>query len=79
MKKLFITATTLVLLSTASFAEKPTESTAKMEEMRHSFMVMTDQMMDSQMEMLKMQEQMLTNYKKLLKQMMENESNSHSG
>jgi hypothetical protein len=79
MKKLFLTATTLVLLTSVSFAETPTENRAKMEEMRHSFMVMTDQMMDSQMEMLKQQEQMLTNYKKLLKQMMENESSSHSG
>lgn len=78
MKKLFITATTLVLLSTASFAEKPTESTERMDAMRHSFMVMTQQLMDSQMEMLKTQETMLTNYQKLLKQMMENESSSHS-
>jgi hypothetical protein len=79
MKKLLLTATTLAMLSTAVLAEKPTESTAKMEEMRHSFMVMTQQLMDTQMQVLKSQEEMLTNYQKLLKQMMENESSSHSG
>jgi hypothetical protein len=35
------------------------------------------QMNESHMEMLKMQEAMLTNYQKLLKTMMENELNSH--
>ncbi len=78
MKKLFIAATTLALLSTASLADQNTENENKMMEMRHSFMVMTDQMMDSQMEMLKQQETMLTNYKKLLKQMMENDMGSHN-
>ena len=71
MKKLFITAATLTMLSTASFADQGTENEARMMEMRHSFMMMTDQMMDSQMEMLKQQETMLVNYKKMLKRMME--------
>ena len=75
MKKLFIAATTFVLLSTASFAETPTENRDKMEAMHHHFMMMTQKMMNSEMAMLKKQEAMLTNYQKLLKQMMENETN----
>ena len=77
MKKFFITAATLVLLSTASFADQNTENANKMAEMRHQFLTMTDQMMTDQMSMLKMQENMLTNYQRLLKQMMENESGAH--
>ena len=76
MKKLLITATTLVLLSTASFAGKPTESDLKMEEMRHAFMMKTQKMMNDEMAMIKKQEAMLSNYQKLLKQMMDNESSS---
>lgn len=76
MKKLFITGATLVLLSTASFADQNTENANKMDEMRKQFFMMTDQMMDDQMSMLKMQETMLTNYQKLLKQMMENDTGS---
>jgi hypothetical protein len=78
MKKMLLTSAALVLLSTASFADQNTENENKKMEMRHSFMVMTDQMMDSQMEMLKQQETMLSNYKKLLKQMMENDMGSHN-
>ena len=78
MKKFLIVAAALAVFSTASFADQNTENENKMMEMRHSFMVMTDQMMDSQMEMLKQQENMLTNYKKLLKQMMENDMGSHN-
>jgi hypothetical protein len=77
MKKFFITVSTLALLSTASFADQNTENEAKMMEMRHQFFMMTDQMMADQMSMLKMQETMLTNYQKLLKQMMENDQGSH--
>jgi hypothetical protein len=36
-------------------------------------MEMTEQMINSQMEMLKIHSAMLTNYQRLLKQMMENE------
>jgi ABC-type dipeptide/oligopeptide/nickel transport system permease component len=79
MKKLLLAATTLVLLSTASFADQNTENMNKMDEMRMSFMKMTDQMVDSQMQMLKMNEEMLTSYKRFLKQMMENELSSHKG
>jgi opacity protein-like surface antigen len=77
VKKFLIAAATLAMLSTASFADQNTENQNKMDEMRHQFMVMTDQMINGQMEMLKMHEAMLSNYQKLLKQMMENESSSH--
>jgi hypothetical protein len=73
MKKLLITATALVLMSTASFADQNTENANKMDEMRMQFMKMTNEMVSGQMEMMKMHEAMLTNYQKLLKQMMENE------
>lgn len=73
MKKLFMTVTTLVLLSTASFADQNTENANKMAEMRMQFMKMTTEMVDGQMQMMKMHEAMLSNYQKLLKQMMENE------
>jgi hypothetical protein len=73
MKKFFLTAATFALLSTASFADQNTENANRMNEMRRAFMAMTDQMINSQMDMLKTHEAMLTNYQKLLKQMMENE------
>jgi hypothetical protein len=76
MKKVLLAATTLALLSTASFADQNTENENKMMEMRHQFYVMSDQMMTDQMSMLKMQETMLTNYQKLLKQMMENDASN---
>jgi hypothetical protein len=78
MKKLLIAAATLAMLSTASLADQNTENENRMYEMRHQFMMMTDQMLSGQMEMLKMHEAMLSNYQKLLKQMMENESSSHA-
>ena len=78
MKKILVAAATLAMLSTASFADQNTENMNKMDEMRMQFMKMTDQMMNDQMSMLKMQEAMLTNYQRILKQMMENESSSHS-
>ena len=78
MKKLLITVAALALLSTASFADQNTENENKMMEMRHQFFMMTDQMMNDQMSMLKMQETMLTNYQKLLKQMMENDMGGHN-
>jgi hypothetical protein len=79
MKKFLIATVTLVMLSSASFAETSTENRARMEEMHHQFMMMTDQMIETQMQTLKMQENMLTNFQRLLKQMMENESSTHSG
>ena len=77
MKKFFLTAATLAMLSTGALADQNLDNMNRMDEMRMAFMKMTDQMMDDQMSMLKMQETMLTNYQKLLKQMMENELNSH--
>lgn len=76
MRKLFLSVATLALLSTASFADQNTENELKMDEMRRQFMVMTNQMIDGQMEMLKMHETMLSNYQKVLKTMMDNETNS---
>ena len=74
MKKIFVTVATLALLSTTALADQNSENAMRMEEMRKQFFMMTDQMMNDQMSILKMQETMLTNYQKLLKQMMENES-----
>jgi hypothetical protein len=79
MKKLVLATVTLVMMSTASFADASLETMNRMYEMRMQFMKMTDQMVDGQMQMLKQQEMMLSNFQKLLKQMMENESSSHKG
>lgn len=73
MKKLLLSATAIVFLSTASFAEQNTEPKWKMDGMRHTFMQVTEQMINSQMEMLKIHEAMLTNYQKLVRQMIEND------
>jgi energy-converting hydrogenase Eha subunit H len=79
MKKLLITAAALAMLAIPSFAqEKNRSETEKMRfEMRMQFMKMSDDMINGQMAMLKMHETMLTNYQRILKQMMENESSSH--
>ena len=76
MRKLIYATATLLVLVTPSFADQNTENEANKMAMRKAFFSMTDQMMDDQMSMLKMQESMLTNYQKLLKQMMENDLNS---
>jgi hypothetical protein len=76
MRKLIYATATLLVLVTPSFADQNTENETRMMEMRKSFYQMTDQMMNDQMSMMKMQESMLTNYQKLLKQMMENDLNS---
>lgn len=78
MKKLILAAATLVALSTASFADQNTENMNMMDEMRKARFAMIEQMMNDQMAALKMQEAMLTNYQRILKQMMENESSSHN-
>ena len=78
MKKLIIAAAALVLLAAPSFADQNSENANRMAEMRMQFMKMSDDMINGQMAMLKMHETMLTNYQRLLKQMMENESSSHA-
>jgi cytochrome c556 len=79
MKKILITVATLAMLSTAAFAETSEENRNRMFEMRMQFMHMSDDMVSGQMEMLKQHMAMLSNFQKVLKQMMENESSSHSG
>ncbi len=79
MKKIMITVATFAMLSTAAFAETSEENRNRMYEMRMQFMHMSDDMVTGQMEMLKMHMNMLSNFQKLLKQMMENESSSHNG
>ena len=77
MKKFVIATVTLVMLSTAAFADQNLENMNKMDAARiHRFMVMTHKMMNSEMAMLKQQEAMLSNYQRLLKQMMENDTSS---
>ncbi|MEP7172603.1 MAG: hypothetical protein ABI705_03845 [Aestuariivirga sp.] len=71
MKKFVLAAVTLALISSASFAEQNTEIERKMSGMRQEFMAMTEQMIEGQMEMMKMNEAILTNYQRVLKQMME--------
>ncbi len=77
MKKLILAVATLAALSTASFADQNTENMNMMDAMRKERFAMMEQMMNDQMESLKMQEKMLTSYQRILKQMMENELNSH--
>ena len=77
MKKLILAVATLAALSTASFADQNTENRNMMDAMRKERFAMMEQMMNDQMESLKMQEKMLTSYQRILKQMMENELNSH--
>lgn len=77
MKKLILAVATLAALSTASFADQNTENKNMMDEMRKARFSMMEQMMSDQMASLKMQEAMLTSYQRILKQMMENELNSH--
>jgi hypothetical protein len=77
MKKFILAAATLALISSVSLADQSPENMNRVEEMRKMKFEMMMQMNESHMEMLKMQEAMLTNYQKLLKTMMENELNSH--
>jgi hypothetical protein len=77
MKKFILAAATLALISSVSLAEQSPENMNRVEEMRKMKFEMMMQMNESHMEMLKMQEAMLSNWQKLLKNMMENELNSH--
>ena len=76
MKKLLLTVATLALLSTSSFADQNTDNANRMDAKRHAFMMETQKMMNDEMAMLKKQEAMITNYQRLLKQMMENEASN---
>ena len=78
MKKLLLTVATLAMMSTATLADQNSENANRMMELRRQFFSMTDQMLTDQMNMLKMQEAMLTNYQRLLKQMMQNENSSNN-
>ena len=78
MKKFAFVAVALALLSTGALADQNVENANKMDEMRHQFMVMTDQMIEGQLLMLKTNEAALTSYQRVLKQMMQNESSSNN-
>lgn len=78
MKKFILAVATIVTLSTASFAESGSESTNARDARRLQFLQMTEQMIDGEMQMLKMREVMLTNYKRILLQMMQNENSSNN-
>ena len=78
MKKLLLAVATLAMMSTATLADQNSENANRMMELRRQFFSMTDQMLTDQMNMLKMQEAMLTNYQRLLKQMMQNENSSNN-
>jgi hypothetical protein len=77
MRKLFISVATLALLSTASFADQNTENANKMDELRRQYFMITMNMIESQMAMMKQQQDVLTNFQRVLKQAMENESGGH--
>jgi hypothetical protein len=79
MKKLLITAVTFVTLSTAAFADQNTENLNRMHELRMAFFNMTSQMLDDEIASAEMQMRRLSNYQRILKQMMDNESSSHAG
>ena len=74
MKKLFLAVAAIAVLSTASFADQNAENANAMEKKRMEFFMTTDKMLTDQMAMLKHQEEMISAYQKLLKQMMENEN-----
>jgi CHASE1-domain containing sensor protein len=61
MKKLAITALTIVVLSTSALAQTADKESTK--KMRMEFMQMTEQLIEAQMSML-------SNYQKILKRMM---------
>jgi hypothetical protein len=77
MKKFIIAVAALTVLSTASFADQNSENANAMEKKRMEFFITTDKMLTDQMAMLKHQEEMLTAYQALLKQMMENENSGN--
>lgn len=78
MKKLIIAAATFITLSTSAFADQNVENANRMEELRKAFFSMTAQMIDSEIAMTEMHMKQLTNYQRVLKQMMENENSSNN-
>ncbi len=70
MKKFLIAAATLAMLSTSSFADQNLENMNKMDALRKMKFEVMMQINESTMEMLRMREAVLTNYQRLLKQMM---------
>lgn len=78
MKKLIIVVATLASMSTMAFADQNSENANRMQELRNSFMEMTNQMMDDEIMMNQMQMKRLTAYQRVLKQMMENENSSNN-
>ena len=77
MKKFLIAAAALAVLTTASFADQNSENANAMAKKRMEFFTMTDKMLTDQMATLKHQEEMISAYQKLLKQMMENENSGN--
>lgn len=75
MKKLILAAVTVVALSVPALADQNTENALQMDEQRRHFYAMTDEMIEGELQMVKMRQAMLTNYQRLLKQMMEAEVN----
>ena len=76
MKKFLMATATLAMLSTAVLADQNTENMNKMDELRKMKYSMMMEMNEAMMETLKKQEAMLSNYQKILKTMMENETNN---
>lgn len=76
MKKFLMATATLAMLSTAVLADQNTENMNKMDELRKMKYSMMMEMNEALMESLKKQEAMLSNYQKILKTMMENETNN---
>ena len=77
MKKLFITVATVLMFAGPALAEQSTVDMDAVFAKRQHFYEMSLKMVDAQMHTLKEQEARLTGWQRLLKQMMENELNSH--
>lgn len=75
MKKLILAAVTVVSLAIPALADQNTENALRMDEQRRNFYAMTNDMIEGELQMAKMHVAMLTNYQRLLRQMMEAEVN----
>jgi uncharacterized coiled-coil protein SlyX len=78
MKKLIIAAATFITLSTSAFADQNSENANRMEELRKAFFEMTAQMIDDEIATSEMHMKRLTNYQRVLRQMMQNENSSNN-